>query len=292
MKMNLPKLNNFQIDDVIKSALREDITSWDLSTNAIYEDNKLAKISLISKDNGVVSGLDVFKRTFKILDDEIFFVDYKKEGDEVSHGDLVLEIIGKASSMLSGERVALNFLQRMSGIASLTKNMIDALDDPNIAIVDTRKTTPNLRIFEKYSVRVGGGNNHRYNLSDGIMLKDNHIDAAGSIKRAVELVRKAEPFIKKIEVEVENLDMLREALDSNVDIIMLDNMDIDTIKEAINIVDGQALIECSGNIEIDNISRFRNLKIDFISSGSLTHSAKSLDFSLKNLRYIDEWNSI
>ncbi len=290
--MNLPKLNNFQIDDVIKSALREDITSWDLSTNAIYEDNKLAKISLISKDNGVVSGLDVFKRTFKILDDEIFFVDYKKEGDEVSHGDLVLEIIGKASSMLSGERVALNFLQRMSGIASLTKNMIDALDDPNIAIVDTRKTTPNLRIFEKYSVRVGGGNNHRYNLSDGIMLKDNHIDAAGSIKRAVELVRKAEPFIKKIEVEVENLDMLREALDSNVDIIMLDNMDIDTIKEAINIVDGQALIECSGNIEIDNISRFRNLKIDFISSGSLTHSAKSLDFSLKNLRYIDEWNSI
>ncbi|WP_330403873.1 carboxylating nicotinate-nucleotide diphosphorylase [Peptostreptococcus russellii] len=292
MKMNLPKLNNFQIDDVIKSALREDITSWDLSTNAIYEDNKLAKISLISKDNGVVSGLDVFKRTFKILDDEIFFVDYKKEGDEVSHGDLILEIIGKASSMLSGERVALNFLQRMSGIASLTKNMIDALDDPNIAIVDTRKTTPNLRIFEKYSVRVGGGNNHRYNLSDGIMLKDNHIDAAGSIKRAVELVRKAEPFIKKIEVEVENLDMLREALDSNVDIIMLDNMDIDTIKEAINIVDGQALIECSGNIEIDNISRFRNLKIDFISSGSLTHSAKSLDFSLKNLRYIDEWNSI
>lgn len=290
--MNLPKLNNFQIDDVIKSALREDITSWDLSTNAIYEDNKLAKISLISKDNGVVSGLDVFKRTFKILDDEIFFVDYKKEGDEVSYGDLVLEIIGKASSMLSGERVALNFLQRMSGIASLTKNMIDALDDPNIAIVDTRKTTPNLRIFEKYSVRVGGGNNHRYNLSDGIMLKDNHIDAAGSIKRAVELVRKAEPFIKKIEVEVENLDMLREALDSNVDIIMLDNMDIDTIKEAINIVDGQALIECSGNIEIDNISRFRNLKIDFISSGSLTHSAKSLDFSLKNLRYIDEWNSI
>lgn len=290
--MNLPKLNNFQIDDVIKSALREDITSWDLSTNAIYEDNKLAKISLISKDNGVVSGLDVFKRTFKILDDEIFFVDYKKEGDEVSHGDLVLEIIGKASSMLSGERVALNFLQRMSGIASLTKNMIDALDDPNIAIVDTRKTTPNLRIFEKYSVRVGGGNNHRYNLSDGIMLKDNHIDAAGSIKRAVELVRKAEPFIKKIEVEVENLDMLRETLDSNVDIIMLDNMDIDTIKEAINIVNGQALIECSGNIEIDNISRFRNLKIDFISSGSLTHSAKSLDFSLKNLRYIDEWNSI
>ena len=290
--MNLPKLNNFQIDDVIKSALREDITSWDLSTNAIYEDNKLAKISLISKDNGVVSGLDVFKRTFKILDDEIFFVDYKKEGDEVSHGDLILEIIGKASSMLSGERVALNFLQRMSGIASLTKNMIDALDDPNIAIVDTRKTTPNLRIFEKYSVRVGGGNNHRYNLSEGIMLKDNHIDAAGSIKRAVELVRKAEPFIKKIEVEVENLDMLREALDSNVDIIMLDNMDIDTIKEAINIVDGQALIECSGNIEIDNISRFRNLKIDFISSGSLTHSAKSLDFSLKNLRYIDEWNSI
>ncbi|CAK7020994.1 MAG: putative nicotinate-nucleotide pyrophosphorylase [carboxylating] [Peptostreptococcus russellii] len=290
--MNLPKLNNFQIDDVIKSALREDITSWDLSTNAIYEDNKLAKISLISKDNGVVSGLDVFKRTFKILDDEIFFVDYKKEGDEVSHGDLVLEIIGKASSMLSGERVALNFLQRMSGIASLTKNMIDALDDPNIAIVDTRKTTPNLRIFEKYSVRVGGGNNHRYNLSDGIMLKDNHIDAAGSIKRAVELVRKAEPFIKKIEVEVESLDMLREALDSNVDIIMLDNMDIDTIKEAINIVDGQALIECSGNIEVDNISRFRNLKIDFISSGSLTHSAKSLDFSLKNLRYIDEWNSI
>lgn len=290
--MNLPKLNNFQIDDVIKSALREDITSWDLSTNAIYEDNKLAKISLISKDNGVVSGLDVFKRTFKILDDEIFFVDYKKEGDEVSHGDLVLEIIGKASSMLSGERVALNFLQRMSGIASLTKNMIDALDDPNIAIVDTRKTTPNLRIFEKYSVRVGGGNNHRYNLSDGIMLKDNHIDAAGSIKRAVELVRKAEPFIKKIEVEVESLDMLRQALDSNVDIIMLDNMDINTIKEAINIVDGQALIECSGNIEIDNISRFRNLKIDFISSGSLTHSAKSLDFSLKNLRYIDEWNSI
>lgn len=290
--MNLPKLNNFQIDDVIKSALREDITSWDLSTNAIYEDNKLAKISLISKDNGVVSGLDVFKRTFKILDDEIFFVDYKKEGDEVSYGDLVLEIIGKASSMLSGERVALNFLQRMSGIASLTKNMIDALDDPNIAIVDTRKTTPNLRIFEKYSVRVGGGNNHRYNLSDGIMLKDNHIDAAGSIKRAVELVRKAEPFIKKIEVEVESLDMLRQALDSNVDIIMLDNMDIDTIKEAINIVDGQALIECSGNIEVDNISRFRNLKIDFISSGSLTHSAKSLDFSLKNLRYIDEWNSI
>ncbi|MEG0249562.1 MAG: carboxylating nicotinate-nucleotide diphosphorylase [Peptostreptococcus sp.] len=290
--MNLPKLNNFQIDDVIKSALKEDVTSWDISTNAIYDDDKLAKIALISKDNGIISGLDVFKRCFKILDDEIFFVDYKKDGDSIDKGDLVLEIVGRASSILTAERVALNFLQRMSGIASLTKNMIDALDDDNIALVDTRKTTPNLRIFEKYSVRIAGGNNHRYNLSDGIMLKDNHIDAAGSIKRAVSLVREAEPFIKKIEVEVENLDMLREALDSKVDIIMLDNMDIDTIKEAINIIDGRALIECSGNVEIDNISRFKNLKIDFISSGSLTHSAKSLDFSLKNLRYIDEWNSI
>ena len=286
--MNLIKIDKFQMDESIRLALKEDITSEDISTNAVYKNDRLAEISLYSKEEGVLAGLDVFKRVFELLDDNVEFIEYKADGDKLLNKDLILKIKADVKTILSAERTALNYLQRMSGIATYTRKMLEALDDKNIKLLDTRKTTPNMRIFEKYSVRVGGGYNHRYNLSDAIMLKDNHIDAAGSITEAIKLARDYSPFIKKIEIEVEDLKGVEEAVKAGADIIMLDNMDIETTKEAIKIINKQAIIECSGNVDITNINRFKGLEIDYISSGAITHSAKILDLSLKNLRYVDD----
>ena len=289
--MNMRKIDKFQMDDSIRMALKEDITSEDISTNAIYKNYRMAEISLYSKEDGILAGLDVFKRVFELfelLDNSVEFTEYKKDGDKVLNKDLILKIRADVKTILSAERTALNYLQRMSGIATYTRKMVEALDDKNILLLDTRKTTPNMRIFEKYAVRVGGGYNHRYNLSDAIMLKDNHINAAGSITEAIKLAREYSPFIKKIEVEVEDLKGVEEAVAAGADIIMLDNMDIETTKKAIKIINKQAIIECSGNIDITNINRFKGLEIDYVSSGAITHSAKILDLSLKNLRYIDD----
>ena len=286
--MNLRKIDKFQMDDSIRMALKEDITSEDISTNAIYKKDRLAEISLYSKEDGILAGLDVFKRVFELLDNSVEFTEYKKDGDKVLNKDLILKIRADVKTILSAERTALNYLQRMSGIATYTRKMVEALDDKNILLLDTRKTTPNMRIFEKYAVRVGGGYNHRYNLSDAIMLKDNHINAAGSITEAIKLAKGYSPFIKKIEIEVEDLKGVEEAVKAGADIIMLDNMDIETTKEAIKIINKKAIIECSGNVDINNIKRFKGLEIDYISSGAITHSAKILDLSLKNLRYVDD----
>ena len=286
--MNLRKIDKFQMDESIRLALKEDITSEDISTNAVYKNDRLAEISLYSKEEGILAGIDVFKRVFELLDNSVEFTEYKKDGDNLLNKDLILKIRANVKTILSAERTALNYLQRMSGIATYTRKMLEALDDKNIKLLDTRKTTPNMRIFEKYSVRVGGGYNHRYNLSDAIMLKDNHIDAAGSITEAIKLARDYSPFIKKIEIEVEDLKGVEEAVKAGADIIMLDNMDIETIKKAIKIINKQAIIECSGNVDITNINRFKGLEIDYISSGAITHSAKILDLSLKNLRYVDD----
>ena len=286
--MNLRKIDKFQMDESIKLALKEDITSEDISTNAIYKNEKLAEISLYSKEEGILAGLDVFKRVFELLDNSVEFTEYKKDGDKLFSKDLILKIKANVKTILSAERTALNYLQRMSGIATYTQKMVGALDDKNILLLDTRKTTPNMRIFEKYAVRVGGGYNHRYNLSDAIMLKDNHIDAAGSITEVIKLAREYSPFIKKIEIEVEDLKGVEEAVKAGADIIMLDNMDVETIKKAIKIINKKAIIECSGNVDITNINRFKGLEIDYISSGAITHSAKILDLSLKNLRYVDD----
>ena len=289
--MNLRKIDKFQMDDSIRMALKEDITSEDISTNAIYKNDRMAEISLYSKEDGILAGLDVFKRVFELfelLDNSVEFTEYKKDGDKVLNKDLILKIRADVKTILSAERTALNYLQRMSGIATYTRKMVKALDDKNILLLDTRKTTPNMRIFEKYSVRVGGGYNHRYNLSDAIMLKDNHIGAAGSITEAIKLAKEYSPFIKKIEIEVEDLKGVEEEVKAGADIIMLDNMDIETTKKAIKIINKKAIIECSGNIDITNINRFKGLEIDYVSSGAITHSAKILDLSLKNLRYIDD----
>lgn len=284
---NLKKLKNFQIDKIILAALKEDISSEDITTAAIYRENKKAEISLIAKEDGILAGIDVFKRTFELLNEGVEFIDYKIDGDRLVNGDIILKIRGDVACILAAERTALNFLQRMSGIATKTDKMVKTLGDENIKILDTRKTTPNLRIFEKYSVKIGGGFNHRYNLSDGFLIKDNHIDAAGSVANAILAVRNYMPFIKKIEIETENLEMVKEALKCGADIIMLDNMDIETTKEAVKLINKKAIIEASGNIEIDNISRYRGSGVDYISSGSLTNSVKALDISLKNLTYLD-----
>lgn len=279
-------LNNFLIDKYLLMALSEDITNEDISTNCIYRNDEIASIELIAKDNGILAGLDVFKRVFQLIDKKVDFVCEKSEGQMVNKGDKIMLIRANVKTILQGERVALNYLQHMSGIATASYNMVKALSDPEIKVLDTRKTTPNMRIFEKYAVRLGGACNHRYNLSDMIMLKDNHIAAAGSIKEAIERARSYSPFIKKVEVETENLEMVKEAVDNKADIIMLDNMSIDQIKKAIKIIDKKAVIECSGNIDLDNISRFRGLDIDYVSSGAITHSAKILDISMKNLKIL------
>ena len=277
------ELKPILIDKYILAALREDMTSGDITTDAILKDER-AQVNLRAKDKGILAGLDVFKRVFEILDEDVTFEFYFSDGDQVNNKDLIGKISGRAKAILEGERTALNFLQRMSGIASYTKKMVDALDSDHVKILDTRKTTPNMRVFEKYAVTLGGAYNHRYNLSDGIMLKDNHIDAAGGIKKAVEKVRSLNPFVKKIEVEVENFDQVREALAAKADIIMLDNMDIEEIKEACKIINKKAIIECSGNISLENINSYRDLDIDYISSGAITYSAGVLDLSMKNLK--------
>ena len=277
------ELKPILIDKYILAALREDMTSGDITTDAILKDER-AEVNLRAKDKGILAGLDVFKRVFEILDEDVSFEFYFSDGDEVNNKDLIGKISGRAKAILEGERTALNFLQRMSGIATYTKKMVDALDSDHVKILDTRKTTPNMRVFEKYAVTLGGAYNHRYNLSDGIMLKDNHIDAAGGIREAVEKVRSLNPFVKKIEVEVENFDQVREALEAKADIIMLDNMDIEEIKEACKIINKRAIIECSGNISLENINSYRDLDIDYISSGAITYSAGVLDLSMKNLK--------
>ena len=277
------ELKPILIDKYILAALREDMTSGDITTDSILKDEK-AEVNLIAKDKGILAGLDVFKRVFELLDEDVTFEFYFSDGDEVNNKDLVGKIRGRAKAILEGERTALNFLQRMSGIATYTKKMVDALASKHVKILDTRKTTPNMRIFEKYAVTLGGGYNHRYNLSDGIMLKDNHIDAAGGIREAVEKVRSLNPFVKKIEVEVENFDQVREALEAKADIIMLDNMEIEEIREACKIINKRAIIECSGNVSLENINSYKDLDIDYISSGAITYSAGVLDLSMKNLK--------
>lgn len=279
----MKKLNQFQIDKYIICALKEDMNNGDITTDSILK-NENAQVNLIAKDKGIIGGLDVFERVFEIIDPNSHFEFNFSDGDEVNKSDLIGTIYAKASAILKAERTALNFLQRMSGIATYTKKIVNALGSCHVKILDTRKTTPNMRIFEKYAITLGGAYNHRYNLSDGIMIKDNHIDAAGGIRNAVERVRSANPFVKKIEVEVENFDQIKEALDAKADIIMLDNMDIEDIKKALKIINKRAIIECSGNISLENIKNYRDLDIDYISSGSITYNAGVLDLSMKNLK--------
>ena len=274
------------VDHLIKEALQEDISSEDVTTNAVMKEAVTGEVQLICKQDGVVAGLDVFRRVFEILDENVKINFYCKDGDEVKKGELMGVVTGDIRALLSGERVALNYLQRMSGIATYTHSVAMLLEGTKTKLLDTRKTTPNMRIFEKYAVRVGGGYNHRYNLSDGVLLKDNHIGAAGSVTKAVEMAKEYAPFVRKIEVEVENLDMVREAADAGADIIMLDNMSPEDMKEAIRIIDGRAETECSGNVTKENIDRLTSLGVDYISSGALTHSAPVLDISLKNLHAI------
>ena len=274
------------VDHLIKEALQEDISSEDVTTNAVMKEAVTGEVHLICKQDGVVAGLDVFRRVFEILDENVKIDFYCKDGDEVKKGELMGVVTGDIRALLSGERVALNYLQRMSGIATYTHSVAKLLEGTKTKLLDTRKTTPNMRIFEKYAVRVGGGYNHRYNLSDGVLLKDNHIGAAGSVTKAVQMAKEYAPFVRKIEVEVENLDMVREAADAGADIIMLDNMTPEDMKEAIRIIDGRAETECSGNVTKENIDRLTSLGVDYISSGALTHSAPVLDISLKNLHAI------
>ncbi len=274
-------------DELIKLALKEDITSEDASTNAVIRKKTLGRVQLICKQNGVICGLSVFKRTFELLDGSVKIDLFAEDGDRVEKGQLIAEVEGDIRVLLSGERTALNFLQRMSGIATYTAELVKLLEGSKTKLLDTRKTTPNMRIFEKYSVRVGGGVNHRYNLSDGILLKDNHIGAAGSVKRAVELAKEYSPFVRKIEIEVENLEMCRQALEAGADIIMLDNMSPEDMKKAVVMIGGRALTECSGNITKENIRSIADIGVDFVSSGALTHSAPILDLSLKNLHPIE-----
>lgn len=274
------------VDPLILGALREDITSEDVSTNCIMRDKCPGNVELICKQDGVICGLQVFERVFTLLDSETEVVTYVKDGDKVEKGQKLADIRGDIRVLLSGERTALNYLQRMSGVATHTRQIADLLEGTGIRLLDTRKTTPNNRAFEKYAVRIGGGCNHRYNLSDGVMLKDNHIEAAGGVAKAIAMAKEYAPFVRKIEVEVENLEMTREAVNAGADIIMLDNMDHDTMAEAIGIIDGKAEIEISGNVDEAKVEMIRDLKVDYVSSGALTHSSPILDLSLKNMRRI------
>ncbi len=274
----------FQMDSFIQQVLEEDIPYQDFSGNAIFDREDIASVNLMSKDIGIICGLKVFQRVFEFLDPDVVFHQYVIDGDKVASGELLMTIQGKVNALLAAERVALNILQRMSGVATYTHLLITALDDQHIKIVDTRKTTPGMRRFEKYAVTVGGGANHRYNLSDSIMLKDNHLSFVGDVKEAIQKAREYAPFNKIIEVETENLDMVKDAVEAGADIIMLDNMTIEDTKKAIEIIDVQAQIEVSGNINIENIARYRGMKIDAISSGAITHSAGILDLSMKNMQ--------
>lgn len=270
-------------DEAILGALREDITSEDITTNSVMREYKLGEVDLICKEDGVIAGLGVFKRVFELLDDKTEVTFSCADGDEVKNGEKIGKVRGDIRALLSGERVALNFLQRMSGIATYTRSIANLLKGSKTKLLDTRKTTPNMRVFEKYAVKVGGGYNHRYNLSDGILLKDNHIGAAGGVAQAVKMAKEYAPFVRKIEIEVESLDALKEALAAGADIIMLDNMSVEDMKEAVKLTAGKAETECSGNVTKENVRRLIDIGVDYISSGALTHSAPILDLSLKNL---------
>ncbi len=277
------KLN---VDPLILSALREDISSEDVSSNCVMKKEQLGEVDLICKQDGIICGLQVFERVFTLLDEKTKAEFYVEDGDTVKVGQLMGKLRGDIRVLLCGERTALNYLQRMSGIATYTHEVASLLEGTKTKLLDTRKTTPNNRIFEKYSVRTGGGNNHRYNLSDGVLLKDNHIGAAGSVRAAVKMAKEYAPFVRKIEVEVENFDMVKEAIEAGADIVMLDNMSHEQLKEAIAFIDGRAEVEVSGNVTKENIARLTNLGVDYISSGALTHSAPIMDISLKNLHAV------
>lgn len=279
-------------DKFIKLALEEDISSEDVTTNSVMSDYKKGEVQLICKEDGIIAGLSVFERVFTMLDPatEVKYAEYNgrpvKDGDKVTNGQLLAVVTGDIRVLLSGERTALNYLQRMSGIATYTNKVAALLEGTGIKLLDTRKTGPCMRIFEKYAVKVGGGNNHRYNLSDGVLLKDNHIDAAGGVKEAIMAAKEYAPFVRKIEVETENLDMVKEAVEAGADIIMLDNMSPEEMEEAVKYIDGRAETECSGNITKENIEKIKNIGIDYVSSGALTHSAPIMDLSLKHLKVI------
>lgn len=274
------------VDELILSALREDISSEDVSTNAVMPEARKGEAQLICKQDGVLAGLFVFRRVFELLDAGIEVKFFFDDGDKVKQGELIGTITGDIRAILSGERTALNYLQRMSGIATYTNSIAALLAGSKVKLLDTRKTTPNNRIFEKYAVKAGGGYNHRYNLSDGVLLKDNHIGAAGGVKEAVKLAKEYAPFVRKIEIECETVEMVKDAVEAGADIIMLDNMGVEEMQEAISVIDGRAEIECSGNVTKENIERYISLGVDYISSGALTHSAPIMDISLKNLKAV------
>ena len=274
-------------DKYIRLALEEDINCEDVTTNSVMPQYKKGEVRLICKEDGVIAGLLVFERVFTMLDPKTEIIFAVEDGDYVKKGQLLATITGDIRVLLSGERTALNFLQRMSGIATYTNKVVKLLEGTNTTLLDTRKTTPCMRIFEKYAVKVGGGSNHRYNLSDGILLKDNHIDAAGGVKQAIEAAQKYAPFVRKIEVETENLDMVKEAVEAGADIIMLDNMTPQEMEEAVKLIDGRAKTECSGNVTKENIKKITQIGVDYVSSGALTHSAPILDVSMKHLRVIE-----
>ncbi|EHK2328133.1 carboxylating nicotinate-nucleotide diphosphorylase [Clostridium perfringens] len=279
-------MNWLLVEENVKRALNEDLQYGDITTESVVLDHKIAKVDIIAKEKGVIAGAEVFKMVFKILGDvEVNFS--VNDGDEVEEGQHFGEVFGDAKKILMGERVALNYMQRMCGIATLTREFIERLEGTKVKLLDTRKTTPNMRIFEKYAVKVGGGTNHRFGLNDGVMIKDNHIEAAGGIKNAVSLARKNSPFVRKIEVEVESIEQLNEALEAKADIIMLDNMDIKTLKEAVKLIDNRVEVEASGNVTLDNIREIAKTGVNFISTGAVTHSFKVLDISMKNFRYIN-----
>lgn len=277
------KLN---VDPWLVSALKEDVSSEDVTTNSVVREAKRGCVDLICKQDGVICGLYVFQRVFELLDENVWFEIYTKDGDKVTSGQLLMTVTGDMKALLIGERTALNYLQRMSGIATYTNEIVTLLEGSKIRLLDTRKTTPNNRVFEKYAVKIGGGCNHRYNLSDGVLLKDNHIGAAGSVAKAVAMAKEYAPFVRKIEVEVENMDMVKEAVEAGADIIMLDNMTHEEMAEAVAYINGRAEIECSGNVTKENIAKLTNLGVNYISSGALTHSAPILDISLKHLREV------
>lgn len=275
-----------QVDHLIMEALREDISSEDVTTNAVMHEAVTGEVDLICKQDGVIAGLQIFQRVFELLDKDTKVEFFCKDGDEVKNGQLMGKVTGDIRVLLSGERVALNYLQRMSGIATYTRQVAKLLEGSKVTLLDTRKTTPNCRVFEKYAVRVGGGCNHRYNLSDGVLLKDNHIGAAGSVTKAIQMAKAYAPFVRKIEIEVETLEQVKEAVEAGADIIMLDNMTPEVMKQAVELIDGRAQIECSGNITKENIQKIREIGVDFVSSGALTHSAPILDISMKNLHAV------
>lgn len=283
---NNPVTLKLHFEEAILAALKEDIPWEDVSANAVVPAGELGRADLLCKQDGVIAGLDVFARVFTLLDEKAEVKLHAKDGDRVKKGQLLAEVTGDMRAILSGERTALNFLGRMSGIATYTRAVADLLEGTNTKLLDTRKTTPTLRVFEKYAVTVGGGNNHRFNLSDGVLLKDNHIGAAGGVKQAIAAARAYAPFVRKIEIEVETLGQLKEALDAGADIVMLDNMDMDTLTQAVALCKGRAETEISGNVTRENAARYASLGVDYISSGALTHSAPALDLSLKNLHKI------